>query len=638
MWNSERVGFRGPLAAAFAAPVGRTEGLHDALRDLLLPPGDSLPVAGAEDRAVWHPERGSADTATLRFLTARARAELAEPWPQPLASAAARVHRDGDRATWEALAFARQQRLSRAAVAAAVTLDDDLLDAAADGILLLCEQSSWCWPAHDDAYRLRGSILADPASPFLDLGAGEVVAQLAWADQLLGVVLEERYPGLRRRIRQEARRRVIEPFLHRDDWHWLGLDGDVHNWNPWIHGNVLVAALRLLDGDDEQDERAATIALVIRGLDRYIAALPEDGAVDEGLGYWWNGACRALEALELLAHATGGALDAASVVPALRATVAFPHRMHLGGDWYLNFADAQARLGPELPWHALHRAARAAGDTQALAHAASHRRPGEPAATETEGLGRLVRGLSDTAWLTAAPTTHPLPRSTWLPSVQIMVERQHAGSPRGLTLAGKGGHNGEHHNHNDIGSFIVASDGVPVVVDAGRPTYTRETFGQDRYRIWTMQSSWHNVPEIAGADQGVGRSFAAAVGHRPGQLVLELRDAYPVPGLRSWQRELQLDHDTVRITDSWILSPADAPTALHLLLAGTVELLPAGARVAPVDDARSILLEWPGLTATAEVRRLDDPLLREIWGSQLSRVSIDVTGRSRASISVSQEE
>ncbi len=106
------------------------------------------------------------------------------------------------------------------------------------------------------------------------------------------------------------------------------------------------------------------MALVIEGLDRYVASLPADGAIDEGFGYWWNGACRALEALDLLSHATGGRLDAAEV-PALRATVAFPHRMQLAGPWYANFADSQARLTHEQPWHALHRAARRVGDRAA---------------------------------------------------------------------------------------------------------------------------------------------------------------------------------------------------------------------------------------------------------------------------------
>lgn len=48
--------------------------------------------------------------------------------------------------TWEQPAFARQERLSRAIVAAAVTLDDRWTDEVADGVALLCEQWSWCWP------------------------------------------------------------------------------------------------------------------------------------------------------------------------------------------------------------------------------------------------------------------------------------------------------------------------------------------------------------------------------------------------------------------------------------------------------------------------------------------------------------
>ena len=76
----------------------------------------------------------------------------------------------------------------------------------------------------------------------------------------------------------------------------------------------------------------------------YYSYVMDEGPVtiDEGYAYWWNGACRALEALDIVRHATGGVLDA-SDIPALRETVAFPHRMHLGSDWYLNVADGQAR-------------------------------------------------------------------------------------------------------------------------------------------------------------------------------------------------------------------------------------------------------------------------------------------------------
>jgi hypothetical protein len=589
-----------------------------------------LPVPPATDRLVWDAAR--VDPATLRELRRRAEAELSSPWPAALASAYSRYFRDGDRDGYEQIVYARQDRLSRAAVLAAVTLDPVWIDEVADGVGLLCEQSSWCWPAHDDTFARHGAVVPTVTDPFLDLGAGEVAAQLGWIDQLLGAQLDERMPGLRARIRHECDRRVLTPFVTRRDWHWLGLDGDVHNWNPWIHGNVLVAALRLVD---DPARRAELVGLVVEGLDRYAASLPADGAIDEGYAYWWNGACRLLEALELLRYASGGALGDVPL-DALRETVAFPHRMHLGDGWYLNHADGPARPPRQQPWDVLHRAARRIGDRAAEAHAAAHRRPDEPVAREREGLGRLLRALTDPEWLATAPTSSPLPRDVWFASTQVLVARPAAGSAAGLTLAVKGGHNGEHHNHNDVGSVVVALGGVPVLVDPGRPTYTAQTFGPDRYAIWTMRSSWHNVPQIRGTAQGHGRPYgagevSATVTDGSSALTLELAAAYPRTDVRRWRRTARLDRSSgaVTVRDSWELDPGGSagPTLIHLVVAGRVSAGDGHARIVALDGAGVVDLAWEpaGAPVTVTVRELDDPLLRDVWGDRLTRLDIDVT-------------
>jgi hypothetical protein len=610
--------FAGPLAAAWPG-LG-----PDLLARVLVPPDASLPVPPAHDRAAW----SEPHAATLRHLRAQAERDLENPWPAPLASQYARYFRDGNREAYERRVFARQRRLTRAAVLAAATLDDTWLDEVVDGVTLLCEQSSWCWPAHDDTRSVHGAVVPTVTDPYLDLGAGEVAAQLAWVDHLLAEPLDAYAPGLRARIRHEVRRRVLDPFARRRDWHWLGLDGDVHNWSAWIHGNVLVAALRLVD---DPVSRAALVALAVEGLDRYVASLPADGAIDEGHGYWWNGACRAHEALDLLAHATGGALGG---VPgdALRHTVAFPHRMHLGGDWYLNHADGSARLAETPPWHALHRAARRVGDPHAAAHAAAHRRPDAPVADEEQGLGRLLRALTDPEWTIVVPAVPPLPRDVWLPSTQVLLARRTAGSAAGLTLAVKGGHNGEHHNHNDVGSVVVALHGVPVLVDAGRPTYTARTFGPDRYGIWTMRGDWHNVPLIRGTAQAPGRAYTARdVTAAAAELSLDLAAAYPRDDVRCWRRTARLDRHSGRIevTDAWELDPdpGAAPTHVHLLVAGEVRLGPGRAEITALDGAGRVALTWrPGSApCTATVRVLDDPMLAGVWGERLTRLEIDVT-------------
>lgn len=657
--SKETPPFRGPLTAVFEEQTSASAGgLGRVLPTVLLPADSCLPVPPATVRGAWSAAADGVDALTLADILTRADRDLALDWPTPLASAAARVHRDGNRDVWEAAAFARQHRLSRAAVAAAVTLDERWIDEVADGIVLLCEQSSWCWPAHDDSQRRHGAILATVTDPYLDLGAGEVVGQLAWIDHLLADQLDARYPGLRARMRHEARIRVLAPFVNRRDWHWLGLDGDVHNWSPWIQGNVLVAALRFLDAPTEQAERAHVVELVIEGIDRYVAALPADGAIDEGYSYWWNGACRALEALDILCYATGGRLAAAALIPALRETVAFPHRMHLGGAWYVNHADGQARPSADQPWHSLFRAAQRVGDPDALAHAASHRVTGRPVASEAEGLGRLLQGLTDPAWIAAGDADQrfasPLPAAVWLASVEVLVARERGGTSAGLTVAAKGGSNAEHHNHNDVGSFLVASNGVPVIVDAGRPTYTLATFGPDRYSAWAMQSTWHNVPEVRGVPQPAGRQHAAAdvvadLTDDRSTLSLDLTAAYPAPGLVSWRRTVQLDRGQalVTIADAWTLEPwehgsapetAEPPTSVRLLLAGDVVLGDGTALISPLDGGPAVRLRWPAqIPAILTMRPLDDPMLSDVWGTSLTRLDLDVTGRDTISVTVARD-
>ncbi|MGO4246539.1 heparinase II/III family protein [Paenarthrobacter sp. RAF54_2] len=611
-------------------------------------------LRGARDRLTIRPASDAGwqrvAACSLTKLRTQGKAEKGSPWPQPLVSHYARYFRDGNRTAYEELVASRQQRLTRAVVMAAVEGSDQAgwLDEVIDGAYLLCEQSSWSWAAHDDVFTRNGEVVPDRSRPYLDLGAGEVVAQLAWLDLVLGEQLDERAPGLRKRIRLEADQRVIRPFLDRLDWHWLGLNGDVHNWNPWIHSNIIVAALLLVDDPELQ---AQTVARCIEGLDRFLASIPADGAIDEGFAYWWNGAGRALEGLAVLEQATGGMLNVD--LPVIRELVAFPYRMHLGHRWFLNVADGPARAPAGLPWDMLHRWAVRLGDSEAAHHAATFAAV-EPEPEPWAGLGRVLTSLTQPGSSTARfePSKRAQLRPSWgtyLPSVQIMIARQTPGATDGLTLAAKGGHNGEHHNHRDVGSVMVAMDGVPLLVDAGQPTYTAQTFGPDRYQIRAMQSAWHSVPAPFGLEQGTGSSFAATVLQEPTPeeptLALGLGSAYGLDHAEQWIRTSMLNRElgTVMIDDRWNLPPAPAEGTpdvdITYLAAGTVRLgHDATATVTPdgipnVETTRGVHLRWKPATAVVLVDEwhLDDPLLSGVWGEKLTRLRFRIPAETCAS-------
>ncbi|ROR72643.1 heparinase II/III domain-containing protein [Bogoriella caseilytica] len=611
----------GPLQQAWGAAVSA-----EVLREVLGPPRHALPVPTAEDRTVWAIDGGRMHRATVADLLERAREDRGQDWPSVPARGYSRYVRDGDRIQHESRIAARQHRLSRASIAAAVTLDPEWIDEVADGVLTLCEQSSWCWPAHDDAYARRGYVLPVVDDPYLDLGAGEVAAQLAWVDHLLGSQLDEHVPGLRSRLRVEVHHRVITPFLQRRDWHWLGLDGPVHNWNPWIHQNVLTAAAALIK-DDEL--RARVLATAITGLDRFVDAIPADGAIDEGFDYWWNGACRVFEGLAVLSSATGGRLEARQI-PSLRATVGFPYALYLGGDGCFSFSDCRPRLGEQLPWHLLSRWAREVGDERSGRFALSRRPQQGPIVSEQEGLGRLLLGLTDQLW-SQGPAEPPVaPRSHYLASTQVLIAHDQRGE---LSLAAKGGHNGENHNHNDVGSICVALRGRPVLVDPGRATYTAETFGPQRYELWNIRSDWHNVPEICGYVQEPGAEYRSEVGvELDGPEVTfdaELSRAYPRAAATRWRRRAVLSRTggLIEVRDSWTGGPhaVQSPHRLHWILAGEAEHREEGS-VSVTTESGTIHLAWDPrvATGTLEERVLEDDYQRAAWGERLTRLTLAV--------------
>ena len=133
-------------------------------------------------------------------------------------------------------------------------------------------------------------------------------------------------------------------------------------------------------------------------------------------------------------------------------------------------------------------------------------------------------------------------------------------------LAVKAGHNDEHHNHNDIGSYLLNIDGQRMLTEIGAPEYVKDFFGQGRYTFLATRSLGHPVPIINGYEQPAGAAFRGTILRheftpQAATLEIDLTSAYPAAaGCNRCLRKLEIDkhRGTLRITDTFDLQKLES--------------------------------------------------------------------------------
>jgi len=527
---------------------------HSLKNMIAVPVGPLFPPAS--DRVAWAGLSVDKRTALKRLAE---RYQTVE-YPPLLASQFMAFGRAGDRVSYETPYFARRRKLCAAVLGACLTGEAEDLDDVIDGIWLICEESSWVISAHNGSDHpgvLPASerLLPDVGNPYVDLFAAQTAMILSLACQLLGEGLDSVSPLVRRRVRREVERRVLHPFETRDDFWWMGVvRKDLNNWTPWIVSNVMLAACAWVD------ESLRLAALLERGmamLDRYLAVIPDDGGCDEGPGYWSMAGGALLDCLALLERVTVGRFswwDDARLGNILR----FPMRMWLGGDWFVNYADCDAR--PDIPGERLCFAGEKLGDAALAAFGRRFWGDLEGYLADTPQLWRL---LSDLFHPNGSEGEEIAPLSdVWLPNLQLRTVRR-----GNFTLVCKGGVNEGGHNHNDCGSFMVWVGGTPQVVDAGNMTYTGKTFSSARYTLWNTRSMYHNVPQIGGFEQVNGwERKVRNVEKLPDGLRLDLAPAYPgEAGVLECRRTAVCTEKGCKVEDVIRLDAPQAVTEVFLL-------------------------------------------------------------------------
>ncbi|MCF7848867.1 MAG: heparinase II/III-family protein [Kiritimatiellales bacterium] len=607
----------------------------EALKNSLVPRTSWRPVPTAADRGFWN----VLPPGMRQGCSEHAEKRLGQTWPPLPATLFLEFARNGNRTRYERESFARRDALCELVLAECMEGNNRFVDDIVNGIWAICEETFWGIPAHVSAQE-AGVGLPDIEEPVVPLFVGETAGLLAWTLYLLGPQLDAVSPLIRTRLHLEMDRRVLTPCLERDDFGWMGFPRRrVNNWNPWLNSNWLTATL-LMERDEER--RLAAVAKIMRSLDNFIDHYPADGGCDEGPSYWGRAGASLFDCLELLHSATEGVVDVYDK-PLIQNIGRYIYKAQISGRYFVNFADAPARLIPAAS--IIFRYGARIDDPRMMAMGAwAAREQGiakreVPRAGRIGSLGRELAALPSLGELLTTEAAAPLPRDVWLPDIQVMTARDVEGSAAGLFLAAKGGHNAESHNHNDVGNFIVYADGKPLIIDVGVETYTRRTFSPERYDIWTMQSAFHNLPTVNGVMQREGRDFAArevehTADERTARVVLDIAAAYPPEaGIEAWKRSLKLKRgECVEITDEYALTQTAEGVELSLLTPcevrmgdpGTVLLEEVDLDAERTSASGVIDYEADRLSVAVEKIPIVDDKLRVVWGDCIHRLVFQV--------------
>jgi len=340
-------------------------------------------------------------------------------------------------------------------------------------------------------------------------------------------------PAIRRLIRDNVRRRVLDPFRamiegRQKQASWLRAQ---MNWNAVCVGNTVFAALTL---EESRDDRAFFVAAGEHCIRFYLRGFTPDGYCAEGVGYWNYGFGHFILLAEAVRQATGGQIDFMQEDHAVPGAL-FCLRSEILPGIFPTISDCApgSRPSPQLAAYVCRRLG-------------------------LDPHGKKLLGVADTLPMTlllaSLPDNVPIvphieeniddPLRSFFGDGGILISRNTPGVKPAFAVALKGGNNNEPHNHDDVGSFSVVSGREMVICDPGGEVYTARTFGPHRYDSKVLNSYGHAVPIIAGQLERTGAAargiilatnFTAAADI----IKLDIRSAYAVSNL------LQLDRTFV---------------------------------------------------------------------------------------------
>src|SRR6185437_3753390 len=308
--------------------------------------------------------------------------------------------------------------------------------------------------------------------------------------------------------------------------------------------------------------------------------------------------------------------------PFINKMGAYIYNTHIDGKYFINVADAHPTMEPD--GLLIFRFGRDVDnkDMMNMGSWAFHTYDEKGVGLENFHRTRSLYDLLAIKQCAAYPYKKNPAKDVWYSDVQLMASR----SDNGLFVASHAGTNGESHNHNDVGDFMVYADGNPVIIDVGSGTYTARTFSKDRYKLWFNTSPYHNLPTINGEEQKDGLQFSATdvsytKNKNSSQLSMNIAKAYPeAANITIWKRIVKLDKakGTIEVKDQYELNKPPRHLTQSFMTVCNTDITSSGKIIFALPGEKKIFLDYDNRFWDIDKEKMDlvtpeDQGLKHSW-------------------------
>ena len=397
---------------------------------------------------------------------------------------------------------------------------DKWMDKLCDAIWAVCDEFTWVLPAHILSYQNTPETIATGR---IDLFAAETAVALSEIYHILGDRLPE---IIRQRIEYELERRIINPYIA------MKPKFGVSNWSGVCACGVVCAFVYM----SKDKEFAEVKDNLLANLKDFLDSFPEDGCCLEGSLYWFYGFSHFCFAAELLRQYTKGEIDYFKDEKVKRIAF-FANNMYFQDNYCLSFSDSPHRYDFDLGIMCFLANKYDGITVPPLEYAAKF---------ANDARYRYAPFVRNLYWACGLTETKKKSGYVFYEKSEWYINHKDT-----FSFAAKAGHNNEPHNHNDVGSFLVFTDGKYILDDIGWSRYVANYFGPARYTHDAPASRSHCVPLVDGCEQPEGTRFKGVVTAADGNtFALDYETAYDVPGLKKLSRRFELTDDSVVIKET----------------------------------------------------------------------------------------